>query len=389
MLSADGTAILVLNSGSSSIKFAVFRPDLSQAIGGSITEIGGASQVRIGDASQVRPVADHETALRLLLAGLAGQGITISGLAAAAHRVVHGGAGLTETCRITASVRQAIVNASPLAPLHNPHNLAGIDALAAAAPELPQFACFDTAFHATNPDVATRYALPDIPEAAGLRRYGFHGTSYAGLVAQWPDLTGVPCPPRLLAMHLGNGASLCAILNGRSVATTMGYSPVDGLTMGTRCGSIDAEAVLRLAGDVGIARCADILNRESGLLGLGGSSDMRALTQGDGARARFALEHFRYWATRHAGSMVAAMGGCDAIAFTGGIGENDATTRRAILNGLGFLGVTVDAQANNANATRLHADDSAVAVWVIPADEERTIARQVLDLMKGGTRTSG
>ena len=293
---------------------------------------------------------------------------------------MHGGAALTEPARVTPAVRAEIEAAAALAPLHNPANLAGIDALAALAPDLAQVASFDTAFHATNPAVATAHALPDRPETAGLRRYGFHGISYAGVVARLPALSAAPLPRRLLALHLGNGASLCAILDGRSVATTMGYSPLDGLTMGTRSGSIDGNAVLELARRAGLDGAAQILNRESGLKGLGGASDMRSLHQDSAPAAAFAIDHFCYWAVRHAGSIVAAMGGLDALAFTGGIGENDAEVRARIANGLRFLGVALDPRANAAHGPAIHAPGT-VPAWIVPADEEATIAAQAFPLL--------
>jgi acetate kinase len=231
-------------------------------------------------------------------------------LAAAAHRVVHGGADLTVPCRIDAGVLEQIGAAIALAPLHNPHNLLGITALAEIAPELVQFASFDTAFHATNPEVATRYAVPDDWAAQGVRRYGFHGTSYQSLVGCFEEVTGAALPERLLAFHLGNGASICAIYQGKLVATTMGYSPLEGLTMGTRAGGIDAGAVLDMADRIGVAAARGALNHRSGLVALsGGVSDMRALCERSDERAVFAIAHFCYWAARHAGSMMAAMGG--------------------------------------------------------------------------------
>ena len=239
---------------------------------------------------------------------------------------------------------------------------------------MTQFATFDTAFHATNPDVARRYAIPAAEDAKGLCRYGFHGISYSGLVERLPRLSGRPLPSRLLALHLGNGASLCAIRDGHSVATTMGYSPLDGLTMGTRCGAIDGNAVLRMASEHGIAEAARILNHGSGLKGLAGHSDMRALHAAKTPEAGFALHHFAYWAVRHAGSMIAAMGGLDALAFTGGIGENDAWLRARIMEGLAWLGLCFDAERNMASASSLHAEDSTITAWIVPADEEGTIA---------------
>jgi acetate kinase len=362
-----GTDILVLNAGSSSIKAAVCDGELSQRTRADVTVIGASEgRISVGGETRMADLPDHAAALAALLDVLAAQGVTPDSLRAAAHRVVHGGARLTAPCRITEDTRAAIAANVPLAPLHNPHNLAAIDAIAALAPDLPQCASFDTAFHATNPAVATTYALPGVLTDGGIRRYGFHGTSYAGLVATWMQVTGTPLPTRVLAMHLGNGASLCAIRDGRSVATTMGYSPLEGLTMGTRSGSIDANAVLDLAEAHGIDGARRILNRESGLLGLSGiSADMRGLEQDGSDAARFAIDHFCYWAARHAGSMAAALGGVDAIAFTGGIGENAPAIREAILGHLDWLGD--------------------IDVRVIPADEERQIARDAQAVLAGAS----
>ena len=326
--------LLVVNAGSSSVKVALFD---------------GLDEVRRGQVAEIG-TGGHRAALEGLLAEGFGAGMT-----AAAHRVVHGGAALTGTMRVDAAVLAGIEACVTLAPLHNPANLAGIRALMDLTPGLPQFASFDTAFHATNPEVARRYAVPDAVAAEGIRRYGFHGLSYAAIVRKVNEMAPDGLPKRLLALHLGNGASLCAIRDGVSVATTMGYSPLDGLTMGTRAGSIDGNAVLRMAELYGIDGAARILNRESGLLALGGSNDMRVLHASEAGL--FAVEHFCYWAIRHAGSMIAAMGGLDAMAFTGGIGENDAGVRDAIVQGLRWAGD--------------------VPVWVIPADEERQIAAEV------------
>ena len=373
---AGRVTILVVNAGSSSLKLALFDGALAAAGSVAVTEIGGAARLD-GAACDA---ADHAAALTL---GLRTLGVGPGDLAAAAHRVVHGGPDLAVTCRITAEVEAAIAAAVPLAPLHNPPALGAIRALAALVPNLPQCASFDTAFHATNPEVARRYALPPEAEALGLRRYGFHGLSYASLVARLPAVSGRALPRRLLALHLGNGASLCAIRDGRSVATTMGWSPLDGLTMGTRAGGIDGNAVLRLAEVLGIEGAGRVLNRESGLLGLGGASDMRALHAAGTPEARFAVAHFCYWAVRHAGSMIAAMGGLDAVAFTGGIGENDAHVRAAILSGLDWAGVAFDRAANERGAVRLHESDARVAVWIVTAAEERHIAAEALRVLDG------
>ena len=375
--------ILVLNSGSSSIKFALFGADLSKKTSGSATEIGGASSLVLNGTRQDVQLSSHVAALEAILAALAETGVSLTSLSAAAHRVVHGGLDLRAPCRVDQGVLDGIERCVPLAPLHNPHNLAAIHALAQVAPDLPQCVSFDTAFHATNPDVARRYALPDEETGRGLMRYGFHGISYESLVLKLPGLSGAPLPGRLLALHLGNGASVCAIRSGLSTATSMGYSPLEGLTMGTRCGSIDGNVVLKLAEDHGVARASEILNRESGLLGLGGTSDMRQLHEAGSDRAQFAIEHFCYWAIRHSGSMIAAMGGLDAIAFTGGIGENDSIVRKKILEGLSWIGIEIDSNANASGASRLTASSSKVAAWIVPAEEEWMIARSAQAVMEG------
>ena len=377
------TKILVLNAGSSSIKFAVFSEDLSEDIAGIAENIGGASRLTVAEKVTQIPFIDHRSALSAVLTALSDHGYDLDAYRAVAHRVVHGGRKLTAPLRITKDVRAEISSCTPLAPLHNPHNLAAIDAFSQMAPKLVQYASFDTSFHATNPEVATRYAIPRMMETKGIRRYGFHGLSYASLVKHLPIISGEKLPSRLLAFHLGNGASLCAILNGQSIATTMGYSPLDGLTMGTRSGGIDANAVLRLVEENGLERTKAILNHESGLLGLsGGKSDMRNLMLDPSADSAFAIDHFCYWSLRHAGSLIATMEGLDAIAFTGGIGENALGVRARILRALEWTGVRMNPDANHSGKARLHAQTSKVAVWVIPAKEEEMIAADALTLME-------
>lgn len=374
--------ILVVNAGSSSVKAALFGADDEVLLAASVIEVGGDARIRIGDGEHPCAAPDHEAAISLILEACDARGFRVDRLSGAGHRVVHGGPALTEPVVIDDGAIAAIEACVPIAPLHNPHNLAAIRAMRRRVPGLPQVAVFDTAFHATNPEVALRYAIPASEAAKGLRRYGFHGISYASLTERLPKLLGGPLPERLLAFHLGNGASLCAIHKGRSVASSMGYSPLDGLTMGTRTGQIDGNAVLRLAADHGIAGAARILNRESGLLALGGASDMRALHAAGTPEARFAIAHFCYWAVRHAGSAIAAMGGLDAIAFTGGIGENDAEVRARICAGLGFLGVALDAEANAGHADRIDAGGP-VVVAIVPAAEEAWIAAATRRLTAG------
>ncbi|MDD9719047.1 acetate/propionate family kinase [Dinoroseobacter sp. PD6] len=379
---ARSDLIIVLNAGSSSLKFALFTPALAEHLTGQAESIGGPGRLKIGARSASCDLPDHGAALAAILGALATRGITASHLKAVAHRVVHGGVRLTAPVRITPATRSEIAACSALAPLHNPHNLAAIDRITALMPDVPQCASFDTAFHASNPEVALRYGLPDTAETAGLRRYGFHGQSYAAMVDSWSRVTGAALPDRLLAFHLGSGASICAIRDGRSVATTMGYSPLEGLTMATRSGSIDGNAVLKLAEDHGIARARRILNNESGLAGLsGGLSDMRTLMASDRPEAGFAVDHFVYWAVRHASSLLAPLGGTETIAFTGGIGENAAEIRARIVAGLHWIGAEIDPEANAEGQTALHSAASATGIYIIPAEEERMLAADALRVL--------
>ncbi len=352
--------ILVLNTGSSSLKIGLFGADLAPVLAGSIGGIGGKGTLRLGTRSRPVTTADHDDAVAQMLAALADAGHPLSSLRAVAHRVVQGGPDLRMPCRITPETLEQIAACAPLAPLHTPPALAGIRAINRLAPDLPQCASFDTAFHAGQPAVATTYALPARIRARGIRRYGFHGLSYAGLVESF----GAALPRRLLALHLGAGVSLCAIVEGRSVATSMGYSPLSGPVMATRSGDIDAGAVLRLAAEDGIAATDAMLNTQSGLLGLSGkSADMRVLLADASPEARFAVEHFVYWVCRQAGSLISAMQGLDALAFTGGIGENSPEIRARITEGLLWAGK--------------------VPVHVVQAEEEHRIARDAAALLGG------
>lgn len=363
--------ILVLNAGSSSIKTALFDADLQEVLRLEATGIGAdqhsGGQIAFGPGTQRQAsLPDHGAALELVLETLTAQGLSLDRLRAVGHRVVQGGRDLTRTQSVTPAVRDAIAAAVPLAPLHNPHHLSAIDALTRMVPDLPQIASFDTAFHATNSDLARAYALPDRAETQGLMRYGFHGNSYAAITGGWQDQTGTPLPDRLLAFHLGNGSSICAIRQGKSVATTMGFSPLSGLTMGTRSGDIDAAAVLYLARQLGLDGAEQLLNSQSGLLGLSGlSADMRSLLASTDPRAQFAVDHYCYWAARHAGSLITAMQGLDAIVFTGGIGENAAPIRDKITDHLSWLGP--------------------VPSRVVVAEEERHIARETAAFLEDNT----
>lgn len=352
--------LLVLNTGSSSIKLAVFDARLDLLTEGSVAGVGGAGRMTLAGRKSEVSVPDHGTALDCLLEGLTVNGIAQDTLHGAAHRVVHGGRSLTKPMRLTREALAQIEAMVPLAPLHNPPALAGIAAVSERLPDLPQFASFDTAFHASQPEVASAYALPRAWREKGVQRYGFHGLSYAGMVRQFrADL-----PPRLLAFHLGAGVSLCAIREGRSIATSMGYSPLSGPTMATRTGDIDGMAVLRIAEEEGFENAARLLNKQSGLLGLSGStSDMRALLADDAPEARFAVDHFVYSVVHQAGGLIAALEGVDAFAFTGGIGENSETIRQRIVEKLAWLGDK--------------------PVHIIPAEEERQIAIDAQALLDG------
>ena len=338
------------------MKVEVFDRDLRSVLSGAVTNIGTSGTLSLQDKTEVE-TNDHADALAQMLAALAAEGITLDKLTAAAHRVVHGGTILTQPARVTPHVIAAIQSVIQLAPLHNPNNLAAMLALADMAPNLPQYCSFGTAFHASNPDVATRYAIPQTQHDAGIRRYGFHGLSYANMVADF----GADLPHRLLALHLGNGASLCAIKDGQSIATSMGYSPLSGLTMGTRSGDIDGAAVLRISRALGEDEADRMLNKNSGLKALAGDNNMKTLLERDDDEARFAIDHFCYWAARHAGSAIVAMGGIDAVAFTGGIGENAEAVRIKIMEHLACFGD--------------------VPVHIIAADEEKQIARDALSVM--------
>ncbi len=378
MVSGGAVAILVLNAGSSSLKAVLFDGAGAVLWSAVASEIWALTEFRVNGALQGGVAPDHAAAALLMLAAMDASGHLIGAIA---HRVVHGGAGLTAPQVLTPGVMDKIRAAAVLAPLHNPPAIAVIEAMQAALPGVPHTVHFDTAFHATNPTVATTYALPQAERDAGLRRYGFHGLSYASLVVRLPGLTGRPLPRRLLALHLGNGVSLCAILDGLSVATTMGYSPLDGMTMGTRAGPMDGNAVLDIARRHGIGGATRLLNRESGLLALGGASDMRALHAAGTERAGFAIAHFCYWAVRQSGSMIAAMGGLDAVVFTGGIGEHDAKVRDRILQGLGWAGVGLPAQGEDYSPAAHNNRSSGVAVWVVSAAEEAHIASEAMALV--------
>ena len=368
--------VLTINAGSSSVKFALF------ALGGALAAPLLAGQVEgLGSApGALTPALTHAQALDQVLAQVAAAGGDWR-VAAVGHRVVHGGAGFAEPALIDAAVLQALQALAALAPLHQPHNLAGIAAARAAFPAVPQVACFDTAFHRSQPAVHQRFALPQHWHDAGLRRYGFHGLSYASITAQLEADEPALLAGRVVVAHLGNGASMCGMTGGQSVATTMSFSPLDGLTMGTRCGRIDAAAVLHLIQQHGLDAdaVADLLYRQSGLLGLSGlSADMRTLLASPSPAAGLAIDHFIETAVRELAGMAAALRGIDALVFTGGIGEHAAPLRARIIAAAGWMGLQLAAQANAGGARCINSADSAVQIRVLRTNEEAVIARQTL-----------
>ena len=384
MSEPDGRWVLVLNAGSSSLKFALFL-GLERRYHGQVEGIGTRPRFVLGESARELPAATrHAAALACILDALRDRGIATADLTACGHRLVHAGTRFVAPTLIDAQRLAAINELRELAPLHNGFGLDAIEAMRASAPQLPQIACFDTAFHATLPEVAVRFALPAELHAAGYRRFGFHGLNFEHVTASLAAEHGAAAIARLLIFHLGNGCSLCAVKDGRSVATTMGYSTLDGLVMGTRCGAIDPGVLLALQRDRGLSLDAleALLYRGSGLLALSGvSSDMRTIEQRDDDACRFAIEHFCYWAARHAGSLAVALGGVDAVAFTGGIGSHSSRVRAGIAERLQWLGIEIDPGRNARHAATITTDRSRCPIWVVAADEERAILRHVHALL--------
>jgi acetate kinase len=379
--------IAVLNAGSSSIKFAMYEPGADGALllRGQVERIGQGPRLEARDAASKVLVehelsdvhADHEAATAEIIA-LRRQLLGERAVLAVGHRVVHGGTDYSAPALIGERVLGTLAELVRLAPLHQPHNLAPIRAIARAVPDLPQVACFDTAFHRSQPALAQAFALPREISAAGVRRYGFHGLSYDYIVRRLAETNPEMARARLVIAHLGNGASLCAVSDGRSVASTMGFTAVDGLMMGTRTGAIDPGVLLYLMQQRGMDAAAieDLLYRRSGLLGVSGiASDMRTLRQSKAPEAAEAIALFVYRIVREIGSMAAALGGVDAVVFTAGIGEHDAATRAEVIAGCGWLGVALDTARNAAGRGCISTDASRVSAWVLPTDEERMIAR--------------
>jgi acetate kinase len=380
--------ILVINAGSSSIKFSVYEtaPDrtLSAAVHGQVEGIGTAPRLEIDDVRGNRIVdqsvaaRDHDGAIAAIHDWFAAHVGSEAGFAGVGHRVVHGGLAYAEPVVIDARVISDLEALVPLAPLHQPHNLAAIRAVAAGAPRVAQVACFDTAFHRRQPAVAQEFALPRALTAKGIRGYGFHGLSYEYIVSVMPEVAPDRANGRLVVAHLGNGASMCAISAGRSVATTMTFTAVDGLPMGTRTGSLDPAVVLYLLQHEGMDASAieRLIYSESGLLGVSGiSSDMRKLLASREPAAREAIDLFVYRIGRELGSLAAALQGLDAVVFTAGIGEHAAEIRARVCRDARWLGIVLDDDTNARHQTRISRVDSPVSVFVVPTDENLMIAR--------------
>jgi acetate kinase len=390
-------SILVLNAGSSSIKFQLFAVEqgtLERQFKGQMDGIGARPRLSVKDIDaaestalelapeQVPDMAGALAALRdWLVERLAGRLPMAVG-----HRVVHGGTEFSEPTLIDDTVLTKLEHYVPLAPLHQPNNLAPIRAIREQLPEMPQVACFDTAFHRNHDELADRFALPEALYAEGIRRYGFHGLSYEYIASVLPREVPEAAEGRVVAAHLGNGASLCALKAGQSVDSTMGLTALDGLPMGTRPGQLDAGVVLYLLTEKGMStdEVLRLLYHECGLKGLSGiSHDVRELEASDDPRARLALDFFAYRVSQEISGLATVLGGMDAIVFTAGIGENAPTVRSDICKHLAWLGLALDEQANANNAQRISRHDSWPAVYVIPTDEERMIARHVLSLVGG------
>lgn len=384
-------AVLVLNAGSSSIKLALYRlsgDGLALAWHGLLEEVRTAPHFHAtapdGNAiADERPdiAPDQATAwvLDWIEHHLAGAKLLGCG-----HRVVHGGPVYSEPVRIDDAVMQVLARFIPLAPLHQPVNLAPIEAIRAARPNLPQVACFDTAFHRGHSPVVDAFALPYRYYEAGVRRYGFHGLSYDFIASQLPKIAPRLANGRTVVAHLGNGSSMCAMHAGRSVDTTMGFTALDGLPMGTRTGQIDPGVLLYLMEHDGLSlqELTDLIYRESGLKGLSGiSSDMRTLAESPEPRARYAIDVYVHQIAKQTGGLAASMGGLDGMVFTAGIGEHQPMIRAAVLKKLAWLGFTLDEQANQAGGPLLTTKDSACEAYAIATDEERVIAEQTLGML--------
>ena len=390
-------AIAVLNAGSSSIKYSLFLlkgKELELTLRGQAEGIytqprfvakDAAGKVQHEKSWGEGVELGHEGALDYLIPYVR-EHLGDHNLAAIGHRVVHGGMQYAKPVRMDRWILDALREFVPLAPLHQPHNLSPIELIMQRLPAMPQVACFDTAFHRSNPEVAQMFALPAKFHEEGVRRYGFHGLSYEYIASVLPQVDGRAAQGRTVVLHLGNGASMCAIADGRSVASTMGFTAVDGLPMGTRCGSIDPGVILYLMDQRGmdVRAIEKLVYSQSGLLGVSGiSSDMRALLASADPRARTAIDLYAYRIRRELGSLAAALGGLAAIVFTAGIGEHAAPIRQRVCEDAAWLGVELDAAANTKGGPRISTAASRVQAWVVPTNEELMIARHTRAVIAG------
>ncbi len=382
--------VIVLNAGSSSLKFSIYRRPQSEAwrleSRGQIEGIGTSPRFSAKDGSGTRlvdneldngKVRDAGGALDALATWLRATygGARVLGVG---HRVVHGGARFSGPTLMTAEVLAELRTLIPLAPLHQPHNLAAVDAVSAQLPDVPQVACFDTSFHRGQPAVAELVPLPREIRNAGVQRYGFHGLSYEYIASVLPEVAPEIAHGRVIVAHLGSGASLCAMRNLKSIDSSLGFTALDGLCMGTRPGALDPGVVLYLFQGLGLSakEVETILYKRSGLLGISGTSnDMRDLLDSREPAARLAVEYFVYRAAKEIGALAAVLGGIDALVFTAGIGENSPEIRRRICDASAWLGIELDSDANRTKQSRISRKDSSVSVWVVPTNEELVIAR--------------
>jgi acetate kinase len=387
--------ILTINAGSSSIKFALFDAGgTDELLRGQIDGLGTHPRLTASEGHR-RIVdhrygaddgpADHGAALAAILSMLREHRPDAT-VVAVGHRIVHGGPDFEASVRLDDAILARLQTLCALAPLHQPHNLSGVEAARAAFPQAIQVACFDTSFHRKHPWVNDTFAIPQRFYDEGVRRYGFHGLSYEYIVARTRELGLVEADNRLVVAHLGNGASMCAIRHGVSVASTMGFTALDGLPMGTRCGQIDPGVLLYLMTEKGMTleELTTLLYTESGLKGLSGiSNDMRDLEASEALAAARAIDYFVFRARRELGAMAAVLRGLDAVVLTGGIGENAASIRHRILHDEEWLGISIDDARNDGNALEISADASPVKVYVIPTNEEAMIARQTAAILQG------
>jgi len=393
--------IVVINAGSSSVKFSIFGVSgsaLGLVCNGNFEEIYTAPRLRIRHASgevlaeQRWPEADpigHDGAVAFLFDWLHSHSTGYRAIGAG-HRFVHGGTRYASAVRVDDDVIANLEALVPLAPLHQPHHLSALKALAGRFPHLPQVACFDTAFHHQQPEIAAQFALPREITQQGVRRYGFHGLSYEYIASALPHYDERAARGKTVVLHLGNGASMAALAGGKSIATTMGFTPVDGLPMGTRSGALDPGVLLWLMDQLKMdARAIEkLLYHRSGLLGVSGiASDMRTLLESSDPAAAHAVDLFCYRVSRELGSLAAALGGLDAIVFTAGIGEHAPPVRERVCRAAAWLGVSLDPAANARHGPRISRADSAVAAWVIPTNEELMIAGHTLEKLEKGHET--